>query len=412
MQHLDEGTLQAWLDGARSGLDPSKLAGIERHVAACDACASRADALARSSFRTHALLSVGRDQYAPRVPYEDVAKRARGSRTGVRSRIRRIQVTWAASILCAIGLGWISNELYHANDAVGAEVVLGGPATLTQPAAALAENLPAEAVSLTPESAGSAVSSPGPSLAAAGTSLRRSAPSTSSLATQAAAASDPAGLVVRGFVGDEGGRPVPSAQVYVAALDVAVLTREDGRYDLRLPSEPESFEVTVQRIGFRQQTRAISGSEGADVAADFRLREEALALDEIIVTGESDGGQRSTGTRVTNVRAAPFVWRPAPSIAAEGHVGSDLWVLPGVDVLALEVAYGGHPNETHVARVRLDLGEGKTLTLVQGRTDGRRIRWPIQSEGAVLSTRRGEMLITATAPVSADSLRTLLERLR
>jgi hypothetical protein len=217
---------------------------------------------------------------------------------------------------------------------------------------------------------------------------------------------------VRGFVADEGGRPVPSAQVYVAELDVAVLTQQDGRYDLRLPSEPESFEITVHRIGFRQQTRAIRGSEGVDVAADFRLREEALALDEIIVTGESDGAQRSTGTRVTNVRAAPFVWRPAPSIAAEGYVGSDLWMLPGLDVLTLEVAYGGYPNETHVARVRLGLGDGTTLTLVQGRTDGRRIRWPLQSEGAVLSTRRGEMLITATAPVSADSLRTLLGQLR
>jgi anti-sigma factor RsiW len=409
MQHLDEGTLQAWLDGARSGLDPSKLASIERHVGACDACAARADALARSSFRTHALLSVGRDQYAPRVPYEDVAKRARGSRTRVRSRLRRIQVTWAASILCAIGLGWISNELYHANDAVGAEAVAGEPATATQPGAVLAENHLADPASLTPESPASVVSPPSASPAAAGTSLRGS---TSTFASQTAAANDSDGLVVRGFVGDEGGRPVPSAQVYVAALDVAVLTQEDGRYDLRLPSEPESFEITVQRIGFRQQTRALSGGEGDDVAADFRLREEALALDEIIVTGESDGAQRSTGTRVTNVRAAPFVWRPAPSIAAEGHVGSELWMLPGLDILALEVAYGGYPNETHVARVRLDLGDGKALTLVQGRTDGRRIRWPIQSEGTVLSTRRGEMLITATAPVSADSLRALLDQLR
>jgi hypothetical protein len=409
MSHLDEGTLQAWLDGARSGLDPSKLASIERHVRGCDACTSRADALARSSFRTHALLSVGRDQYAPRVPYEDVAKRARGTRTRVRSRVRRIQVTWAASILCAIGLGWISNELYHANDAIGAEAGTGALATApsTQPENGLAETSSADAASPTPESAGSAF--PGPSLAAAGTSLRLSPPSSSIFASQTPRMSGD--FLVRGFVGDEGGRPVPSAQVYVAALDVAVLTRDDGRFDLRLPTGPESYEITVQRIGFRQQTRAINGSDLDDVSANFRLREEALALDEIIVTGESDGA-RSTGTRVTNVRAAPFVWRPSPSIAAEGHVGSALWMLPGLDLLSLEVAYGGYPNETHVARVRLDLGEGKILTLVQGRTDGRRIRWPIQSQGAVLSTRRGEMLITATAAVSADSLRALLEQLR
>jgi anti-sigma factor RsiW len=208
MQHLDEGTLQAWLDGARSGLDPSKLASIERHVGACAACASRADALARSSFRTHALLSVGRDQYAPRVPYEDVAKRARGSRTRVRSHIRSIQATWAASILCAIGLGWISNELYHANDAVGAEAVAGEPVTGTQSGAVLAVNPPTDPASLTPGSPASVASPPSASRAAAGTSLRGS---TSTFASQTAATSGSDGLVVRGFVGDEGGRPVPSA---------------------------------------------------------------------------------------------------------------------------------------------------------------------------------------------------------
>jgi hypothetical protein len=403
MQHLDEGTLQAWLDGARSGHDPSKLAGIERHVAACEACASRADSLARASFRTHALLSVGRDRYAPRVPYEDVAKRARGSRTRVRSRIQRIQATWAASVICAIGLGWLSNELYHAHEPAGTATQLGAlPAP--QPGAGPAGSAAADAAS---RAAGASDAASG--LLSAGS--RVSAPSTS-FASLPAATNDSDGLVVHGFVADEGGRPVPSAQVYVAALDVAVLTEENGQYDLRLPADPESFEITVQRIGFRQQTRAISGGEGGEVAADFRLREEALALDEIIVMGESDGAPRSTGTRVSNVRAAPFMWRPSLSIAAEGHVGSDLWMLPGLDVLTLEVAYGGYPNETHVARVRLDLGDGATLTLVQGRTDGRRIRWPVQSAGAVLSTRRGEMLITATAPVSADSLASLLDNLR
>jgi hypothetical protein len=225
--------------------------------------------------------------------------------------------------------------------------------------------------------------------------------------------SDPDGVVVRGFVEDEGGWPVPSAQVYVAELDVGVLTQPDGRYDLRLPTDPDSFELTVQRIGFRQQTREISPREGDYVAADFRLREEALALDEIVVTGESEGTQRRPiGTRVTNVRATPFVWRPAASIAAEGHVGSDLWTLEALDVLTLEIAYGNNPNETHVARVRQDLGGGATLTLIQGRTDSRRTMWPIQSAGTVQSTWRGEMLITATAPVSADSLRALLTQLR
>ncbi|MGE0158359.1 MAG: carboxypeptidase regulatory-like domain-containing protein [Gemmatimonadales bacterium] len=409
MQHLDEGTLQAWLDGARSGFDPSRLASIERHIEACDACAARADALERSSFRAHALLSVGRDQYAPRVLYEDVVRRARGSRPQGRTRTR-IKTVWAASIVAATAVGWMSNEIYRGSvDAVGGQAASSTAAAVSQPESALAAEGSSAGVP-------TSVDATTPSLAAADPSGQASSspPSLAGNAAFAAAAlADPDGIVVRGFVADEGGRPVASAQVYVAELEAGVLTRQDGRYDLRLPAEPDSFELTVQRIGFRQQTRAINGREGDYVAADFRLREEALALDEIIVTGESDVvPTRSTRSAVPNGRATPFVWRPAPSIAAEGYVGSDLWMLPGLDVLTLDLAYADNPNETHVARIRQDLGGDVTLTLVEGRTDGRRIRWPIQSEGAVLSTWRGEMLITATAPVSADSLRTLLNHLR
>jgi hypothetical protein len=398
MQHLDEGTLQAWLDGARSGLDPSKLAKIERHLAECDACASQADALARSSFRAHAVLSVGRDRYAPRLSYEDLARRARGSRTSGRSLRRKVSAAWAASIVGAIGIGWMSNDLYRANGADGAEApVASAPAAATGAPMVLLESEPA-----------------GPAPANVASARTAESPGLVSTPFASAVAVDPTSdVVVSGLVADEGGRPVPSAQVYVAELDVGVLTQPDGRYDLRLPAEPDSFELTVQGIGYRQQARAISGREGDYVAADFRLREEALTLDEIVVTGESGGNQgRAVGSTVASRRASPFIWRPLPSIAAEGYVGSELWTLPGLDLLTLELAFGDNPNETHVARVRQDLGDGVTLTLIQGRTDGRRTRWPIQSAGAVLSTWRGEMLITATAPVSADSLRTLLGHLR
>lgn len=417
MQHLDEATLQAWVDRARFGLDPSKLAQIEQHLVVCGSCASQAEALGALGLRAHALLAIGRERHAPRVTYEDVVRRAHGSRT----RMRKIKATWAASVVVALGLGWVSNNLYRAGfspDAAGAAgtsslatstqstTVLGGSPGAPSPGAASV--------------AGTAASDPSRLRSAADVASNvASASGNPNQDTSAGAAGstasrvDPDGVVVRGFVADEGGRPVPSAEVYVAELEVGVLTQQNGRYDLQLLSEPDSFELTVQRIGFRQQTRALNSGEGDYIAADFRLREEALALDEIIVTGEADGTQsRSSGNRTAALRAAPFVWRPAPSIAAEGYVGSDLWTMPEMDVLALEVAYGDNPNETHVARVRQALGGGRTLTLIQGRTDGRRTRWPIQSAGAVVSTWRGEMLITATAAVSADSLRVLLSQLR
>jgi len=248
MQHLDEGTLQAWLDGARSGLDPSKLKKIERHLAGCDSCASRVDALARSSFRAHALLSVGRDRYSPRLSYEDLARRARGTRTSGRSVRRRVSAAWAASIVGAIGIGWISNEFYRSSSTDTAAVEgVSVTATATPPPVVAQNPLPQPSV-VSSETA----DAPAPTI---------TRPPSAVLAvvgrpTQSGAASD---LFVHGLVEDEEGRPVPSAQVYVADLAVSVLTQPDGSYDLRLPAEPDSFEVTVERIGFRQQSRAISG---------------------------------------------------------------------------------------------------------------------------------------------------------
>jgi len=241
MQHLDEGTLQAWLDGARSGLDPSRLAKIERHLAGCDACASRADALARSSFRAHALLSVGRDRYAPRLSYEDLAKQARGKRTSGRSLRRKVSAAWAASFVGAIGIGWMSNDLYRAGGTADTEP-LEGPAVAatTTPPTVLAQNpLPAF-----PPTSASSEETVGPP-ARRSTQLPTMALAAAGALTRSAVPSD---LLVHGLVEDEGGRPVPSAQVYVADLDVSALTQQDGRYDLRLPAEPDSFELTVQRI--------------------------------------------------------------------------------------------------------------------------------------------------------------------
>jgi anti-sigma factor RsiW len=395
MQHLDEGTLQAWLDGARSGLDPSRLDRIERHLAECAVCAARVDELAQSSFRAHALLAVGRAQYAPRVPYEDVAARVHATHAPARPRVRKVAAVWAASIVGALATGWVSNDLYSAQVPADAGAVTVAPVLATPPTGIDAA-LPARVL---------AESGPTP------LDLGTTEPSAELVVAAPAVLTDDEGLVVRGLVEDEGGRPVPSAQVYVTDLEVGVLTQPDGRYDLRLPAEPDSFELVVQRIGYRQQARAIISGEGDYVDADFRLREEALALDEIVVTGSGAAPRRPRESTPTNSRS-PFVWRPLSSITAEGYVGSDLWMLPRLYVLTIEVAYGDNPNETHIARVRQDLGDGATLTIIQGRTDGRRARWPIQSAGAVLSTWRGEMLITATAPVSTDELRELLTQLR
>jgi hypothetical protein len=84
-------------------------------------------------------------------------------------------------------------------------------------------------------------------------------------------------------------RPVAAAQVYIGALQIGVLTQEDGSFVLdNLPAGRHT--VTVERIGYREVSASVGPSGGGGATLDFRVFEEAVLLDELIVTGEAAVG--------------------------------------------------------------------------------------------------------------------------
>jgi len=102
-------------------------------------------------------------------------------------------------------------------------------------------------------------------------------------------------------------QPIPAAQVFIADLDIGVLSQQNGSYILlNVPAGPRS--VTVQRIGYRQVSQNVTVAAGQTAVLDFRITEEALALDEIIITGTPGGTQRrAIGNAVASVEAASVV---------------------------------------------------------------------------------------------------------
>jgi len=102
-------------------------------------------------------------------------------------------------------------------------------------------------------------------------------------------------------------QPIPAAQVFIADLDLGVLSQQNGSYILlNVPAGPRS--VTVQRIGYRQVSQNVTVAAGQTAVLDFRITEEALALDEIIITGTPGGTQRrAIGNSVASVEAASVV---------------------------------------------------------------------------------------------------------
>ena len=109
------------------------------------------------------------------------------------------------------------------------------------------------------------------------------------------------GTVTGRVVDAQGAQPIPAAQVFIANLELGGLTQQNGRYLLQnVPAGTHT--VSVSRIGYRTTEVQVTVGGGQTVEQNFTMNEEALQLDEIIVTGTAGGTQRrAIGNVVTTV---------------------------------------------------------------------------------------------------------------
>lgn len=426
MQHLDEGTLQAWLDRERSGLDAEARKKIEAHLAACRECRGRLRDLEEVDRRSGSILSSVEpaDQSIP--DFQAVVERSR-SRSGRPRRSRWITTAWAASLVGAIAAGWMTNELYHGRTFPGGPG--GGVEEAQAPAAAEIEPREEPPAGAAPESPaatggerqpGTLEDSPRPGRArsttgdASPSSADASPPSPAAeeradagvteIAEVAEEGAEAETVTLTGRVTDESGRAVPSAQVSVPGSGIGTLTDRDGTFSLSLPPGAESddggLEVAVERIGFARATVPVgpdSAADGVDaISADIRLADETVALAEVVVTGAS----------------AP--WTPVDRERAEEIAGFSVHRVPELEILDIEA---GEIDGTPVLRVRQAVRPGAVLTLVESRNPvsgpaAGLFSLPSDSTVTTVTTRRGEVWIAGSAPVTADSLRALVEAVR
>lgn len=117
MSHVDEGLLHAYIDGAFEAGTPER-ADIEAHLAACADCRVRLDDARRIRDTARTALDAASPVSVEQPAWETVlAERARRSGTGggaapVRPTGRpRIPLAWAASIVLALGAGWMARAM-------------------------------------------------------------------------------------------------------------------------------------------------------------------------------------------------------------------------------------------------------------------------------------------------------------
>ena len=124
-----------------------------------------------------------------------------------------------------------------------------------------------------------------------------------------AAAQEPGRIT--GQVTNEGsGASLGEVQIFLTDSGIGTLTRQNGRYVL-LNVPPGSYEMRAERIGLGSMTAQITIAAGETVVQDFILTEEALGLDEIVVTGTAGAARRrEIGNTIAQINVAEIPDRP------------------------------------------------------------------------------------------------------
>ena len=105
MRHIPEDELHAYLD---QGLSRTQCVEIESHLAGCSTCQAQRDQIAALRDRTTALLA----RLAPprRVPPAFESLRRRAAEEASHRRRRLYVGGWAASLIAAVGFGWMASS--------------------------------------------------------------------------------------------------------------------------------------------------------------------------------------------------------------------------------------------------------------------------------------------------------------
>ncbi len=123
------------------------------------------------------------------------------------------------------------------------------------------------------------------------------------LATTPLAAQAGTGTVIGRVVAARSQAPL-AVQVYLLDTRMGTMTDHNGQFVLgNVP--PGTYSLEVRRIGFRASRQQITVRAGQSTETNFELAEQALGLDEIVVTGTAGAARRrEIGNTVVQINVA------------------------------------------------------------------------------------------------------------
>lgn len=119
--------------------------------------------------------------------------------------------------------------------------------------------------------------------------------------------------------------PLPFANVYIKGTSVGTTSDIDGKYTLEVQSG--YWNLSVQTQGYRSQTKSITIISGKNQTIDFILKEDALGLEEIVVSATRNSINKKEAPVIVNV-LSPRLFKATQSLT----LSDGLNYQPGVRV--------------------------------------------------------------------------------
>jgi hypothetical protein len=145
-------------------------------------------------------------------------------------------------------------------------------------------------------------------------------------------------ITITGRVTSEAGAPLQSVSVSLQGTQIVTTTAADGSYALHVPAAHANGQTTplvARHIGYKQVAAPITLAD-TPITHDFVLAANALALGQVVVTGEGAPSAAPTPRRVTGTDESPVIVSRSTSTESGDTVVTTTYAVRGGTVTLIE----------------------------------------------------------------------------